>query len=295
MLKLGYARRQVLWGYAFITPFMLFFILFFVVPSGMAIWLSVVDWQPLGVTEFVGAKNYVEVLTMDSFHKALRNSFYYAVMVVPTSIAASLLTAILIVSLRSKRLQGFFQATFYLPGVISGLAVAIIWRFVFDFEVGVLNYLVTLLGYDRVAWLGNTATALPSLALMAILAGNGGAIIIFSAALMGIPTELYDAASVDGASFWRRHWAITLPLLSPALLYVLVLATIGSLQVFVPVFVLTRGGPIYSTITVGYYIYNQLMYYANAGTAAAAGLVLLVGTVGLTIVQFRRFSQVVEY
>jgi multiple sugar transport system permease protein len=206
-----------------------------------------------------------------------------------------LLIAVLIVSLRNQRFQSILQATYYLPGVVSGLAVAIIWRFVFDYETGMLNYLLSLFKLGPVAWLGDPRSALPSLALMALFAGHGGSIIIFCAALLGIPTELYEAAEVDGASFWQRHVRITLPLLTPALLYVLVITTIGALQVFVPVFVLTRGGPVYSTITVGYYIYNQLMYYANAGTAAAAGLLLLVATVGLTIVQFRRFSQVVEY
>ena len=294
-MKVRYAVRQQLWGVAFILPFLAFFIVFFVVPVVMAFWLSFVEWHPRGTTIFVGMKNYVDVLGMDSFLKAVRNSFLYALMVVPASIAISLLIAILIISLRSKRLQGFFQATYYLPGVISGLAVAIIWRFVFDFETGVLNYFMSLLGLPPVAWLGTAATALPSLALMALFAGHGGAIIIFCAALLGIPSELYEAAEVDGASFWTRHRRITLPLLTPALLYVLVISTIGALQMFVPVFVLTRGGPVYSTITVGYYIYNQLMYYANAGTAAAAGILLLLATVGLTAVQFRRFSQVVEY
>jgi multiple sugar transport system permease protein len=293
--KITYAAREKLWGIFFITPFMLFFIVFFLIPCVMVIWLSVVDWHPQGVTKFVGLQNYITVISMDSFQKAVRNSIFYAMMVVPCSIALSLITAILIVSLRSHALQSFFQATFYLPGVISGLAVAIIWRFVFDYHVGVLNYFLSLLKLGPVNWLGNVYTALPSLAGMAILAGNGAAIIIFCAALLGIPTDFYDAAAVDGASFWRQHWSITLPLLTPALLYVLVISTIGALQVFVPVYVLTRGGPVYSTITVGYYIYNQLMFFGNAGTAAAAGLLLLIGTVGLTIFQFRHFSQVVEF
>lgn len=232
---------------------------------------------------------------MSAAQKALLNSFYYALIVVPISTGLSLFTAILIVSLRSRALRSFFQATFYLPGVISGLAVAIIWRFVFDFHVGVLNYFLSLAGLEAVNWLGNIYTALPSLAGMAILAGNGVAIIIFCAALLSIPTDLYDAAAVDGANFWRRQWAVTFPLLTPALLYVLVVSTLGALQVFVPVYVLTRGGPVNSTMTAGYYIYNQLVFFQNAGTAAAAGLLLLIATVGLTVFQFRRFSQVVEF
>ena len=293
--RLTNEQSERLWGYLLIAPFMVFFAIFFLLPYGMVIWLSIVDWHPRGVTEYVGLQNYADVVEMPSAQKAMVNSFYYTLLVVPISTALSLLTAILIVSLRSSNMRGFFQAAFYLPGVISGLAVAIIWRFVFDFHVGVLNYFISLINLEPVNWLGNIYAALPSLAGMAILSSNGVAIIIFCAALLSIPSSLFDAAAVDGAAFWRKHWSITLPLLTPALLYVIVVSTLGALQVFVPIYVLTRGGPVYSTITVGYYIYNQLIFYANTGTAAAAGLLLLIATVGFTVIQFRRFSQVVEF
>ena len=293
--RLTISQSEKLWGYLLILPFMAFFVVFFLFPYVMVIWLSIVDWHPRGVTEYVGLQNYADVVEMPSAQKAMVNSFYYTLLVVPISTALSLLTAILIVSLRSSNMRGFFQAAFYLPGVISGLAVAIIWRFVFDFHVGVLNYFISLINLEPVNWLGNIYAALPSLAGMAILSSNGVAIIIFCAALLSIPSSLFDAAAVDGAAFWRKHWSITLPLLTPALLYVIVVSTLGALQVFVPIYVLTRGGPVYSTITVGYYIYNQLIFYANTGTAAAAGLLLLVATVGFTVIQFRRFSQVVEF
>lgn len=293
--RLTISQSDKLWGYLLILPFMAFFVVFFLFPYVMVIWLSIVDWHPRGVTEYVGLQNYADVVEMPSAQKAMVNSFYYTLLVVPISTALSLLTAILIVSLRSSNMRGFFQAAFYLPGVISGLAVAIIWRFVFDFHVGVLNYFISLVNLEPVNWLGNIYAALPSLAGMAILSSNGVAIIIFCAALLSIPSSLFDAAAVDGAAFWRKHWSITLPLLTPALLYVIVVSTLGALQVFVPIYVLTRGGPVHSTITVGYYIYNQLIFYANTGTAAAAGLLLLIATVGFTVIQFRRFSQVVEF
>ncbi len=293
--KLSYATVEKLWGFLLIAPFMLFFTIFVLVPYGMVVWLSFVDWHPRGVTEFVGLQNYTAVLSTDVARKAMFNSFYFALMVVPLSTILSLLTAVLIVSLRSRGLRSFFQATFYLPGVISGLSVAIIWRFVFDYHVGILNFFLSILGVEAINWLGDVYTALPSLAGMAILSGNGVAIIIFCAALLSVPTDLYNAAAVDGANFWRQQWSITLPLITPALLYVIVVSTLGALQVFVPVFVLTRGGPVHSTMTVGYYIYNQLIFYGNTGTAAAAGLLLLVITIGLTVFQFRRFSQVVEF
>ena len=124
--------------------------------------------------------------------------------------------------------------------------------------------------------------------------GHGAGIIIFCAALLGIPKTLHEAASVDGATFWRRHLSITLPMLMPAILYTTVMGTLSALQVFVPVFLLTRGGPVYATTTVGYYIYQELWYFRRPGTAAAGGLILLVLTIGFTAIQFRRFSRVQE-
>jgi len=290
------ARRENQWGWFFISPFLLLFLTFGLLPIGMAAWLSFVDWRPRGVTTFVGLANYRALLTAEAFRKAVWNSLFYAIMTVPTSVVLSLFIAVLIHSLRSDSARAFWQAVFYLPGVVSGIAVAIIWRFIFNYEFGLLNYVVTsLFGAQRVNWLGDVRTALPSLALMAVLSGHGTAIIIFVAALGGIPKDLYDSASIDGAGFWRRHLSVTLPLIVPALLYVLVIGTLGAMQVFTPVWMLTRGGPVYSTMTVAYFIYNQLMYYNNAGTAAAGGLVLLLLTVGFTVLQFRAFSQVVEF
>ena len=290
------SARENRWGWFFILPFVSLFTVFGLLPIGIAGWLSFVDWHPLATTPFVAFRNYQALLANAAFRKAIWNSFYYAVMTVPAGIALALFIAILIHSLRSGAAKSLWQAVFYLPGVVSGIAVAIIWRFMFDYEHGLLNYFVTsLFGIERVAWLGNVHTALPSLALMALLSSPGGAVIIFVAALGGIPKDLYEAAELDGAGFWRRHSAVTLPLIVPSFLYIFVMSTLGAMQVFVPIWLLTRGGPVYSTMTVAYFIYNQLMYYNNAGTAAAGGVVLLALTVGFTILQFRAFAQVVEF
>ncbi|MHB0874609.1 MAG: carbohydrate ABC transporter permease [Anaerolineae bacterium] len=262
----------------------------------MAVWLSVVQWRPRGVTRFVGLGNYSALFPLEEFRKALWNSAYYTIMTVPVSVTLALLVAILIYSVRSGAARSFLQAVFYLPGVISGLAIAVVWRFILDYQIGLLNYFVTsLFGIAPVNWLGDVHTALPSLALMAVVGGHGTAIIIFVAALLGIPKDLYDAAAIDGAGFWQRHWSVTIPLVVPSFLYILVVSTLGAIQVFTPVYVLTRGGPLYSTMTAGYFIYYRLVYWGDAGSAAAAGLVLLLLTVGLTIVQFRLFSRVVEF
>jgi multiple sugar transport system permease protein len=291
---LTYATIEKLWGYLFIAPFLLLFVLFHVVPAGMAVWLSLVEWKPRSTT-WVGLLNYARILELEAFWTSMRNTFLYVLMVVPIGMVLAFLTAQLIYSLRSRWARQFFQGAFYLPGVVSGLAVAIVWRFIFDNEVGLLNYLLSLLNLGPANWLGSINTALPSLAGMALLGGGGAAIIIFVAALGGIPSEYYDAATIDGASAFRQLTAITLPLLLPAILYVLVVSTIGAFQVFIPVYILTHGGPANSTMTVGYFIYRQVFYYSDLGVAAAAGLLLLLVTVGFTIIQFRRFSSAVEY
>lgn len=291
----GYATVEKLWGYVFIAPFIILFLIFHIVPSGMAVWLSLVRWRPMGGSEWVGLLNFSRIVANDVFWIAFKNTFLFVLMVVPPGMLLAFLTAVLIFSLRQDAMRQFFQAAFYLPGVVSGLAVAIIWRFIFDYQVGLLNYFLSVFGIEPVNWLGNIHTALPSLAGMALLGGGGASIIIFVAALGGIPTEFYDAATIDGANALQKLRTITLPLLVPSILYVLVVSTIGAFQVFIPVFVLTHGGPVNSTTTVGYFIYRQVFYYADLGVAAAAGLFLLVATVGFTIVQFRRFSQVVEY
>lgn len=289
------ANRARMWGYLFILPFMVAFITFNLYPSVYAVWLSMLDYKALGQSTFVGFGNYESMLTYEQFWVSLKNTALYVLMVVPPGMALSFLTASLIYSLRRDSVRQFFMAAFYLPGVISGLAVAILWRFIYDYEVGLLNWLLAQFGVAPVAWLGNIHTALPSLAIMSLVGGGGGAIIIFVAALGGIPTELYDAATVDGAGAWRKLTKITLPLLVPAMLYVMVVSTIGAFQVFIPVYVLTSGGPANATMTVAFFIYRRVFYYHDLGGAAATGLLLLVATVGFTVAQFRRFSQVVEF
>ena len=284
-----------IWGYLFILPFMVLFVLFNAWPSVYSLWLSVVKFKPLSVSPFVGLGNYARVVHNPVFWIAMWNTLRYVLMVVPAGVAISLVMAILIYSLRSDVMRQFYQSAFLLPGAVSGLAVAIVWRYMFDNEMGLLNYALSLLGLGRVNWLGQLNTALPSLVFMALLGGGGGTIVIFVAGLGGIPTELYDAAMIDGANMLRKHFTITLPLLMPSILYVVVMGTLGAFQVFTPMFVMTGGGPLNRTMTVCYLLYRQLTSYGDIGAASAMGLLLVLACLGLTVAQFRWFSNVVEY
>ena len=284
-----------LWGYLFIAPFMALFLVFKVYPSLYAVWLSFVIWKPRGASQWIGLQNYANLIQNELLQKAFVNTFLYVLMVVPTGIVLSLFTAILIYSLRSNAVRQIFQAAFYLPGVISGLAVVLVWRYIYDPEIGLLNYLLSLVGLPPQNWLGNPNTAMPAVAAMALVGGGGGSVIIFVAALGGIPQELYDAALIDGASNWSKHRYITLPLLVPPTLYVMVSSTISAFQVFAPMMVLTHGGPMNRTLTAGFLIWKLIWSYADLGAASATGVMLLLACIGLTIAQFRWFSQVVEY
>lgn len=290
------AAREEFWGFAFIAPFLILFFVFRVMPALMAIWLSIDNWQPTtGETTFVGLSNFDTLIHQANFWKAMLNTFYYAVLVTPSGLILALMAAAFIHALPWRGLREFFQGAYYLPGVIAAVAVAVLWRYIYDYEVGLLNFLVTTLGFERVNWLGDPRVAMISVALMEVLIGLGGTIIIFVAALGGIPQDVYDAAKIDGAVAWQEFVYVTLPLLTPAILYVAVVRTIGAFQVFVPIYLLTLGGPANATLTVGFLIYRQVFYYGEVGMATATGLLLLVATLIFTVFQFRWFSSVVEY
>ncbi|MGH7863111.1 MAG: carbohydrate ABC transporter permease [Candidatus Dormibacteraceae bacterium] len=209
--------------------------------------------------------------------------------------AVAVLIAAFINSLVSQRLREFFEAAFYLPGVIALVAVSVVWRFIYDYELGLLNFLLSLFRVSPVNWLGDPHVALAAVAAMEVLTGLGGGIIIFVAALGGIPQELYNAAKIDGAVPRQTFRHITLPLLMPAILYVAVVSTIGAFQVFTPIYLLTFGGPANATTTIGWLIYRQVFYFTDVSLAATTGLMLLLATLIFTIVQFRWFSTVVEF
>lgn len=290
------AAREERWGFLLIAPFCALFFVFKVIPAVMAIWLSLANWQfATNASTFVGLHNFERLLAQSSFWQAMLNTFVYAAMVTPTSVVVAVLIAAFINSLVSQRLREFFEAAFYLPGVIALVAVAVIWRFIYDDELGLLNFLLSLVHVGPVNWLGDPHIALAAVAAMEVLTGLGGGIIIFVAALGGIPQELYNAAQIDGAVPRQTFRHITLPLLTPAILYVAVVSTIGAFQVFTPIYLLTFGGPAGATTTIGWLIYRQVFYFADISLAATTGLMLLLATVVFTIFQFRWFSAVVEF
>jgi multiple sugar transport system permease protein len=284
-------------AYAFLLPAYAFFLAFTLIPLFQGLYFSFFKVKLTGLT-FVGVKHFVRLGHDEIFRYALLNTFLFVVIVVPLALALSLSIAVLVFPLR-KRWQTFVRLAFYLPVVASAVVLSAVWLWIFNpTGGGWLNYLLGPLGRaldtGAVAWL--ETYALPSLCVVVLSWTIGQPVILFLAALGGIPPELHEAARIDGATEWQRFWRVTLPLLKPTTLFVLVTQTIGVFQVFVVVLLMTQGGPANATQTIVYQIYEKAFtspYDFGYASAMATVLVVLVGTVAF--LQFKFFGAEVEY
>ena len=286
-------RQQALAAWLLALPFTLLFLAFTLGPVLASFGMSFTDMRradirsPFAVA-FVGLDNYVKLIEDPVFRKVTVNTLLYLVLGVPLTMALALGVAVLLN--RIVRFKGFFRVGYYLPVVTSIVAVAVVWRFLLDPDAGLVNNLLRVVGVEGPSWLGNTSTALPSLIVMAAWRSFGFLMVIFLAGLQGIPQHLYEAATLDDAGRWQQFRHVTVPLLRPTLLFGAVMTSIGFLQLFDEPFVMTQGGPLNSTLSVSYHIYNQFGF-GNYGYAAAASYVLFVAIVGLSVLQFRLLGE----
>jgi multiple sugar transport system permease protein len=279
---LGARLREAGWGYAFVVLPMAVFGLFFIYPFAYAIYISFFEWGILGKAPGAAAstQNYHALYHDPVFHRALRNTFEYALLVVPLEMALGLLLALVI----NARIRGraFFRSAFYVPSIVSSVAITTIAIFILN-PGGLLNRII---GSNQ-AWFGDSSTALYSVVGLNAWTTAGTVMLFYLAALQSIPTDVYEAAAVDGTSRWRTFLRITFPLLKPAHFFVLVVFGIGALKVFDQFYIVSSGtgGPEYSTLSAVFYIYQEAFKSANFGVAAAAGVVLFVAIFLLTLVQ----------
>ncbi len=295
MARIHFDRRtrKQAWGYFFILPSLLTFLVFSFYPMVDSIILS---FQRLRLTgrEWVGLSNYAKLFNESAFVTILTNTLLYALLIVPIGVLISLTLAALIYRLPAM-MQTFFKSAFYLPVVTSGVVLSLVWLYLYDPAFGLFNYLLGKLGIAPVLWLADPTFSLISLVIMYHASHWGGSIILLTASMGGIPKELYEAASIEGASIIRQVISITVPLLKPALTYVSILGTIASLQIFTEIFVMTRGGPNYATTNLVFSIYEYGFIRFDFGLASAVAVVLLVITMSLAIIQFRSMRTNVEY
>lgn len=282
--RLTMTRREALWCYIFIAPAVLGILLFSLGPMIASLWLSLTSYDMLSSPVWVGAQNYQDLFADPIFRKSLSVTLIYGVVSVPATMILALVLAIML-NAKLPALK-FFRSAFYLPSVISGVAVAMLWKWMFNGEYGLINAALAKIGINGPSWLTDENWALRALIFMSLW-GFGGSMLIYLAGLQAVPKELYEAAKVDGASTFRQHLHVTIPMLSSVTLFNLVLGIISSLQVFAEPFVLTQGGPNNSTLLLSVYLYQNAFQYLKMGYASAIAWVAFAIIVVLTLLVFR--------
>lgn len=288
-------KKDISWliPYLFISPWLLGFFAFTLGPLILSLYMSFHDWPVIGEATFVGFKNYIDMFTTDTqFFKSIGITIRFALVFVPLNMIIALILAVMI----SKDVKGIplFRVIFYIPSVVSGVAVAIIWGWILDSNNGILNYLLSLVGIDGPLWLKD-----PKWAIIAIIIasgwGVGNMMLIFYTDIKGIPRSYYEAAVIDGASPWKQFINITLPIITPTILFNLITSTITALQQLTLVILLTGGGPLKSTYFYGLYVYENAFKHHKLGYASANAWVMFVVILSLTAIIFKSSSSWVFY
>jgi multiple sugar transport system permease protein len=294
-LKLKERQREEIIAYILISPWIIGFLAFWLGPMLVSLGLSFTQTDMFTI-KFVGLDNYTRLLSFNSTKSllwtSLYNTAYYVFLSIPLTMIAGFSVAILLN--QGIRGRSFYRLMYYLPAVIPGIAVSLLWLWMFHPDFGIINWVLSLFGIPGVRWLFDTETAKPALIIMSVW-GAGANMLIFLAGLQGIPTELYEAATIDGASAWGRFRKITIPMVSPTLFFVLVTDMIWSFQVFTNAFVMTNGGPANSTLMYVLYLYNLAFRQYRMGFASALAWVFFILILGMTALIFRSSGAWVYY
>ena len=281
-------RRENLYGYLFMTPWLIGFLGLFVGPGLYSLFLSFNKYDVMSAPEFIGLKNYVDMFTKDDlFWPSLSRTAYYAAVSVPLSVLGSMFVAILL----NTKLRGItiFRTLFFMPSLVPLVATVVLFKWLLNSDFGLVNQGLRGIGVENPpGWFADSGWAIPSLILIRLWGSIGGTqMIIFLAGLQGIPTELYDAASIDGANTWKTTRHITIPLLTPTIFFNTILGIIGAMQTFAAAFIATEGGPGFATWFFALHIWKQAFDYFNMGYAAALAWFFAILIVVLTVIQLR--------
>ncbi|MCK9210488.1 MAG: sugar ABC transporter permease [Ignavibacteriaceae bacterium] len=277
----------------FLGPAMLAIFVFFCIPVLSAFVISFTDFDIYSLgnfsnARFIGLRNYTQLFEDPLFWIALRNTFFFVILAGPLSVAVSLFSALLL-NAKLVKFKGIFRLTYFMPVVTTLIAVAIVWRFIYHPRFGLLNYLLSFIHINPVDWLGNPFWAMPAIVLMSVWKNFGYNMIIFIAGLNNIPSDLYEAATIEGASWWQQFRSITLPMLAPTTLFISLITMIGYFQLFAEPYIMTQGGPLNKTLSIVQYLYQEGFRWWNMGYSAAIAFVLFfiifLGSVIQTLVQ----------
>ncbi|MCP3793996.1 carbohydrate ABC transporter permease [Paenibacillus sp. CH40] len=285
-------RQRTLAGYLFVSPQLIGLLVFSLLPVVYALVLSFMNWDGFGARTFVGFENFANQFNNPDFWIAMKNTVYYMIFVIPSSIFLSLFLAVGLNKVRGKELYRVF---YFMPVVTSSVSIGVIWMWILNGDFGVLNLLLSHIGINGPDWLTDTHWVIPSIAMLSIWWGLGNNMVIFLAGLQGISRSYYEAAEIDGASRFKQFLNITLPLLSPTTFFIAIMSLIGSFQVFDQAFVMTNGGPAKASYTLVYHIYQQGFIDFKMGQSAASAMILFVIILIFTLIQFKMSKRWVHY
>ncbi len=278
-------------GWLFIAPAITLIAVFFFLPVGASLLLSITDFDLYAVANpsnvrIVGTRNYTDLLQNPTFWLALKNTFYFALIGGPLTVATSL-GAALLVNAKAVRFKTFFRTVYFLPFVTTLVAVAIVWRYLYHPQYGFLNYALGAVGIHPIDWLGDPRWAMPAIILLAVWKNFGYNMLIFIAGLQSVPEDLYEAAALDGAGAVRQFWHVTLPNLAPTFFFVGVVTMIGYFQLFAEPYVMTTGGPLGATTSLVLFMYEEGFRWWRLGVAASIAFLLFLIILVWTAIQLR--------
>ncbi len=294
ILKKSLNRKQTIAGYLFISPWLIGFLVFGLYPIVMSFYYSLCHYDVLRLPQFMGFKNYQQLLTADPyFWKSIWNTFVYTVLRVPLCIIGSLLLAVLV----NNTVHGirWFRTVYFIPSIVTGVVLSVLWMWMFNPQYGLINSFLKIFGINGPLWLNSPHWSKPSLVLMGLWSIGGGRMLVFLAALQDIPKHLYESVEIDGGGWWQKFRHVTLPMLSPVIFLWTVLEVIFSFQVFTEAYVMTKGGPLDSTLFYNLYLYYKAFDDFQMGYASALAWLLLVITLIVTIFQFKIGQKLVYY
>ena len=287
------SRRENLWGWILITPLTLGLTIWVVFPMGLSLLTSLTSWDMISAPRLVGLRNYVELFFRDPlFLQSVKVTLYYTFLSVPLQLLVAFAVAVLLNS--RVRGVGLFRTIFYLPSLIPIVVTSIMWLWLYNHQYGLLNAILTALGLNKVNWINSTAMVIPSLIIMSIWS-VGNIVVIFLAGLQGIPQTLLEAVEIDGGTAWHSFRHVVLPLMSPLVLYNLIIGLIRSLQLFTEPYIMTGGGPMNASLSFVLNIYNYAFKYGKMGEANAMAWVLFVITLFLSLVVFKTSNRWTYY
>jgi ABC-type sugar transport system permease subunit len=277
-----FSSKQLL-PYLLVSPYLIFVLVFVLFPVFFCLFLTFHKWNIIAPMKFIGTDNYVRLFQDRLFWKAIGNTLKFLLLHIPLQLIVSLFLAYLLN--QKLKASSFFRASFFMPVIVSGVVVTILWQQLLGFDSGLINRLLTTIGLNKIGWLVNPDVAIYSIAVMATWKNVGLYVILFLVGLQTVPPQYYEAAKMEGATRWQQFYHITLPMINPTIFMVVILSTIGGFNLFIEPYIMTGGGPLNQTLSAVLYIYKQAFQYYNMGYSATLGFFYAIMIMTVVILQ----------